>query len=176
MNAVTETAKFKRPPFKKRTINLVGPAQLETAHAALDNCPLDPERPLVLTLGEEVKGRTLDQNAAYHAGPLRDIAEQAWFDDPDRPGRKRQYSADTLHEHFKMEYLPEETMLDDDELMKRVKDPTTYRKWDRNLRGDRICVGSTTELTKFGFGEFREQVEAFGAERGVQFRAAPVRE
>jgi hypothetical protein len=165
---LSEAAKLARPPFTKRQIRLIGRQQVDTAIAMLNNAPLDAVKPLLLTLAEEAKVRTLDQNAAYHAGPLRDIAEQAWIDG-------RQFSAPVLHEHFKQEYLPDDELLDIDEMARLVKEPHAYRKWDTDLRGNRICIGSTTQLTKFGFGEFMEQVQAFGAGLGVQFSAVPGR-
>lgn len=175
---MAEARKLWRAPYGLRKIRLVGRAQVESAIAMLNNAPLDADRPLLLMLGEEPKIRTLDQNAAYRAGPLRDIAMQAWFEVVDKnTGKvyKRQFSADVLHEHFKIEYLPDENTLADDEIMLRVKDPTTYRKWDITPRGASVCAGSTTQLTKYGFGEYMTQVEAFGAGLGVQFSAGPGR-
>lgn len=155
-----------RPLFGERKILLRGEPQRDLAIGLLRNVPLDFDYPLEVIVREEVKARTLDQNAAYHAGPLRDISKQAWIDG-------RQYSTETLHEHFRQEYMPDETRLSADELAKRVKNPATYKKWDYDLRGNQICVGSTTQLTKFGFGEFMTKVEAFGAGLGVQFSANP---
>lgn len=34
---------------------------------------------------------------------------------------------------------------------------------------------AVTQLTKFGFGEYMDQVQAFGAALGVQFSVAPGR-
>lgn len=148
-----------RQKFNTRTIRLAGIVQLDTALAMLQNAPLDAEKPLELILREEKKVRGLDANAAYWAGPLRDIAEQAWI-------AGRQYSDTVLHEHFKREYLPED---DDPELAELAKDG--YRKWDYAPDGERVLVGSTTQLTPKGFGRFMTQVEAFGANLGVQFHS-----
>lgn len=153
-----------RPKFQTRTIRLVGAQQRETANAAIDNAPLDPIRPIELVLREEVKGRRLDQNAAMWAGPLRDIAEQAWHDG-------RQYSAEVWHEHFKRSYLPEAR---DPELALLVKTPETYKKWDTTPKGDRVLVGSTTDLTVRGFALYMLQIEAEGAGMGVDFHKAPL--
>ncbi|MCR4299736.1 MAG: recombination protein NinB [Gallionella sp.] len=154
-----------RPTYQTRKIRLVGTLQLETAENMIRNAPLDSERPLELILREESKGRRLDQNAAMWAGPLRDIAEQAWVDG-------RQFVAEVWHEHFKRKYLPEN---DDLELALLVKNPETYRKWDVTPRGDQVLVGSTTQLTERGFFIYMQQIEADGAGLGVEFHVVPVR-
>ncbi len=162
MSNLSVAAKLKRPPFAKRTIRLVGTTQVDTAIAMLRNCPLDADKPLLLTLDEEPKARTLDQNARMWAGPLKDISKQGWIEG-------RQYSEETWHEHFKREFLPDDTVLSADELMEQVKDPTRYRKWGVSPWGERICTGSTTDLTKRGMAIYMQQIEAFGAGLGVQF-------
>lgn len=145
-----------RQQFPTRTIRLVGATQRDTAIKALQHVPLDPERPIELVLREERKARGLDQNAAMWAGPLKDIADQAWVDG-------RQYSAEVWHEYFKREYLPEEA---DEELTKEG-----YRKWDIDPSGGRVLVGSTTQLTRKGMGVYLKQIEAHGADLGVLFSA-----
>ena len=163
MSNLSEATKLKRPPFTKRMIRLVSRVQVDTAIAMLNNCPVDADRPLLLTLGEEPKGRGLDANALMWAGPLRDIAEQAWVDG-------RQFSAEVWHEYFKKEYLFED---DDLDLAEMVKEG--YRKWDYAPDGNRVLVGSTTQLTKRGFANYLEQITAYGAGLGVQFHEAPGR-
>jgi hypothetical protein len=148
-----------RPTFGTRTIRLVGIAQRDTAVAALTHAPIDPERPLEVIVREEKKTRKPDQNAAMWSGPLRDIAEQAWVEG-------RQYSAETWHEHFKREYLPEH---DDPEIAELAKDG--YRKWDHTPTGERVLVGSTTQLTVKGMARYMRQIEAEGALLGVMFHA-----
>jgi len=155
-------AKQLRPKFQTRRIRIIGVDQRDLAVALIQNMPIDPHRPILVTVGEEPKARSLDQNAAYWAGPLREIAEQAWVEG-------RQYSAEVLHEYFKNRFLPDENTCDRHELELRVKDPANYRKWDSCPDQNIVCIGSTTQLTKFGFGEFMEQVTAFGAKLGVQF-------
>lgn len=144
----------KRQPFPTRRIRLAGETQRQAAHAMIDSMPLDADKPLELIGREEVKTRKLDQNALYWAGPLADIAEQAYH-------QGRTYSAELWHETYKRLYLPEEF---DAELCKEG-----YRKWDYSPSGDRICVGSTTQLTIKGFAQYLTQVEADGASMGVVF-------
>lgn len=146
--------------FTHRTIRLIGEPQRETALAAIRNLPVREEKPLEVVIREETKARGLDQNALYWAGPLADIAEQAFI-------VGKQYSSEVWHEYFKREYLPD---LDDDELPLMVKEG--YRKWDYLPNGERVLVGSTTQLTKYGFTAYLQQVEAHGAELGVMFRRA----
>lgn len=155
--------KSSRPKFNARLIRLSGLGPLQGALSLLKNLPIDPARPLEIEVREERKVRGLDQNAAYWAGPLRCISEQAWI-------AGRQFSAEVLHEHFKREFLPE---ADDEEIVDLVKDWHTYQKWAFTPNGERVCIGSTTQLTPKGFGRFMQQVEAFGAELGVQFSASP---
>lgn len=145
--------------FKTRTILLAGPVQVQTVLAAVPHLPLGIE----VVFREPVKVRGMDQNALYWVGPLANIAEQAWIGG-------RQYSAEVLHEHFKGAYLPEDN---DPDLAELVKDPETWKKWDFTPAGDRICIGSTTKLTKRGFSQYLEQVHAFGAGLGVLFSASP---
>ena len=63
------------------------------------NAPVDPERPNEVVLREEKKTRKQDQNSLMWAGPLRDIAEQAWVSG-------RQFGPEVWHEFYKREYLP----------------------------------------------------------------------
>jgi hypothetical protein len=148
------SARSQRPPFAAVRVRLVGPKQLEHAIAQLRRAPLDPLRPLELLIREEVRGRKPDQNALMWAGPLRDIAEQVRTEG-------RQYSAEVWHEYFKKAFLPEQP---DPELTK-----DGYEKWAFDPDGDRVLIGSTTQLTVRGFSQYLEQVHAFGAEFGVVF-------
>lgn len=145
-----------RQKYPTRTIYLVGEAQKQTAQALIENAPLDAERPLEIVIREKQRTRSLDHNARMWAGPLRDIAEQAFV-------AGRSYNADTWHEHFKREFLPEEF---NEELTREG-----YRKWDFTPTGERVLVGSTTQLTPKGFAQYLEQVIAFGAGLGVMFSA-----
>lgn len=148
-----------RFPYPTRTFLLPSEEARERAIASLRNAPIDQAKPLQFVLREEVKARKPDQNALMWAGPLRDIAEQGWLNG-------RTYSADVWHHFFKREYLPEEF---DPSLCKEG-----YRKWDYTPTGERVLVGSTTELTVRGFALYLQQVEAFArVELGVQFHANP---
>lgn len=146
--------KPERPPFQTRHILLRTELQRETVLNLIPHLPLDNDNPLEVVIREPVKARGLDQNAAMWAGPLVDIAAQAWV-------HGRQYSADVWHEFYKREYLPEEF---NPELTKE-----NYRKWDYTPDGERVLIGSTTQLTRKGFTQYLTQVEAHGASMGVQF-------
>jgi hypothetical protein len=148
-----------RQKFESRKIRLVGEQQRETVLALVANLPVDSAKPLEVLVREEVKARKLDQNALMWVGPLKDIAEQAYLNG-------RSYSDVVWHHHFKAEYLPEEY---DPELCK----DESYRKWDYTPTGERVLVGSTTDLTIKGFSIYLEQVYADGANMGVEFHANP---
>ena len=150
----------KRPPFEKRRILLRSQDQVERAIALLRNVPLDPEKPLELIVREEVKTRKPDQNARMWAGPLKDISEQAWLEG-------RQFSAEVWHEFAKRNFLPDE--FDPDLCL------DGYRKWDIDPAGERILVGSTTQLTVKGMARYMEQLYAMGASLGVEFHEPPQR-
>ena len=139
-----------------QTFLLRGASQLAAVQRQLGNLPLDDENPLEVVIRERVKPRKLSQNALMWVGPLADIAEQAWVNG-------QRFSAEAWNDHFKREFLPEEF---DPELCLEG-----YRKWDYTPRGDRVLVGSTTMLTVKGMAQYLTQVEAAGAELGVEFRA-----
>lgn len=122
------------------------------------NLPLDSAFPLEVVIREQIKGRRPDANARMWAGPLRDIAEQAWIEG-------RQHSAEVWHAYFKRELLPEEF---DHERCKEG-----YVKWTYDPGGERVLVGSSTQLTVKGFAEYLTAIEAFGASLGVMFSASP---
>lgn len=143
--------------FTTRRLVLVGDSQRDAAITLLQNVPLGLE----VLIREPVKVRSPDQNALMWTGPLRDISEQAYVGG-------RRYSAEVWHESLKRDYLPED---DAPDLCELVKDPLTWRKWDMTPNGERVLIGSTTQLTKKGFSMYLEQVEAYGAMLGVQFSA-----
>lgn len=153
-----------RQPFTERKIVLLGDLQLTTALALLPNLPLDANYPLEVVVRERQKARGLDANARMWVGPLKDIAEQAWVSG-------RQFSAMIWHEHFKEQFLPDDGA--PEALPEHGHVKYGYRKWDFKLDGTRILVGSTTELTKRGFALYMTELEAFGANLGVQFSASP---
>ncbi len=152
---------MKRQKFSKRTIRLIGQDQVDLAVSIIRNAPIDAKGPLVFTLAEEVKARSLGQNALMWAGPLADIAAQCWAN-----GMK--YSAQCWHEYFKREFLPNEY---DPEYCK----DENYIKWvsspGKNT-DDLLLVASTTDLTEKGFSYYIEQIYAFGAQNGVEFSTA----
>ncbi len=85
---------------------------------------------------------------------MTDIANQAYI-------QGRRYSAEVLHEFCKREFLPEEF---DPELCL-----DGYVKWAYDPLGNRILIGSTTQLTVKGYSQYLEAVFAFGGNLGVQF-------
>ena len=153
----------KRPPYPTRSILITSEKSLETVAQVLRYLPIDNKKPIEIVIREHVKKRKLDQNALYWSGPLKDIADQAYIDG-------RQFSIDTWHYDLKSEFLPEDCELITEELVKNI---STYEKWSVTPRGDRILTGSTTDLSVKGFAQFLEQVYAYGANLGVQFRASP---
>lgn len=149
---------MRREKFASRKILLRSDVQRETVLSLIRNLPADTSHPLEIVVREEVKVRKPDQNALMWSGPLADIAEQGYV-------AGRSYTAETWHEHFKREYLPEEF---DPELCKEG-----YQKWDYTPSGERVLVGSTTQLTVRGFALYLQQIEAFGSSIGVQFHTKP---
>lgn len=149
---------MRRQKFITRTIELRGWPQIDALSALISHLPIDPDNPIEAVFREKQKGRKPDANALMWAGPLKDIAEQAWVEG-------RRYSAEVWHEQFKRLYLPEEY---DPELCKEG-----YRKWDYTPSGDRVLIGSTTQLTVKGFAQYLTQVEADGASMGVMFHENP---
>lgn len=152
--------KSSRQQFALRRVLLREAEQVERAIAMIRHAPLDAKRPLELVLREEVKARKPDQNSLMFAGPIRDIAAQAWLDG-------KQYSDIVWHEFLKRQLLPDafdpELCLDG------------YVKWESDPAGNPIMVGSTKKLTVHGFSLHLEQVFAFGASLGVQFHESPQR-
>lgn len=143
-----------RTDYLTKVIRLVGKIQADTAINAIQNAPIDIERPLEVIIREEQKGRSLSANALMWAGPLNDIATQAWV-------HGRQYSALIWHEYFKEKFLP------DFPDPAQVKDG--YKKYEETPDGKRILIGSTQKLTKHGFNLYIESIYAYGADLGVRF-------
>jgi hypothetical protein len=146
-----------RTDYLPKVIRLVGKLQADTAISAIQNAPIDIERPLEVIIREEQKGRSLSANALMWAGPLNDIATQAWV-------HGRQYSALIWHEYFKEKFLPN---FPDP---KQVKEG--YMKYEETPDGRRVLTGSTNKLTKYGFSLYIENIYVYGAELGVRFSEA----
>lgn len=147
--------------FKPIVIKLVGKPQVDRLKQIAENLPVGQELECVFRKEQKVRG--MDANARMWVGPLKDIAEQAWVNG-------RQFSAEVWHEHFKRQYLPEDN---DPEIHLLAKDG--YRKWDIDPAGNRVLIGSTTQLLKRGFALYLQQVEADGVQMGVMFHEAPQR-
>jgi hypothetical protein len=140
-----------------RTIALLSDMQKQTAILAVTSLPLGQNVEIVIQATK--KARTLDQNALMFAGVLKDISEQVWLNN-------RQYSVEVFHEYMKQQFLPDET---EPYIFEHVKNADTYLKWDYKPDGERILIGSTTQLTKYGFSEYMTKIMAWGGEHGVLF-------
>jgi hypothetical protein len=149
---------MERQRFQERKILLRGETQRQALMALAANLPIDPDKPIEIVAREEVKRRKLSQNALMWVGPLADIAAQAYVEG-------RSFSAEAWHHHFKIAFLPEEF---DPELCK-----DGYQKWDYSPFDGRILIGSTTQLTVKGMAEHLMQIEAYGANLGVEFHRNP---
>ena len=149
-----------------RILILVDEARRRVAATVLANAPLGIE----VVFRPVTRRRTLDQNALYWSGPLRDIAEQVWIDG-------RQHTAEVWHEYFRREFMPEDDDIENGTTrtasVRAGQTGTKYRKWEYLPDKSRVCVASTTMLTSAGFGDYLEQVYAFGAAHGVLFSASP---
>lgn len=143
-----------RQKFQTRQILLRSSVQHETLLNLINSLPLDDEHPLEVVVREPVKVRVLSQNNLMWVGPLADIAEQAYVGG-------RNYTPEIWHEFFKATFLPE---THDPEYTK-----DGYIKWDYTPAGERVLIGSTTQLTKLGFSDYLEQIMAYGSSLGVLF-------
>ena len=148
-----------------QTIVLLTERNRDAAVLRIQSLPVGGDPILEVVIRERKDRRTLDQNAAMWAGPLKDLAEQAWVNG-------QQFAAEVWHEHAKREFLPED---DDPDLADLVRNPDSYQKWAYTPGGDRVLIGSTTQLTRRGMGEYLYQVFAMGAGLGVLFHEAPGR-
>jgi len=148
-----------RQKFTTRTIYFVSDQQIQTALALLPNLPIDAKNPLEMVIREKAKIRKPSQSALMFAGALKDMSEQAYFNG-------RSFSVDFWHFFMKKEFLPEEAeegITKDD-----------YKKWEIDPKGERILVGSTTQLTVKGFSIYLEKLQAYAVtEYGVEFHANP---
>jgi hypothetical protein len=144
-----------RNKYETRKLYLANNMVRDTAIQLLQNAPIDPLQPLEVIIREKAKTRGNDANALMWA-TLNDIAEQAWY-------KQAQYSAEVWHDTYKRIHLP-------DEYTEGIT-CEGYKKWDYNPLGDRVLVGSTTQLTTKGFSEYLERIHADGANMGVLFRS-----
>jgi hypothetical protein len=152
--------KSTRAPFTLRRFIVFDTAIRDRAIAAIGHMPVDPLRPLEVLVREN-KEKRHDMQNRYYWQRLNEISAQAWIDG-------RQFAAETLHEYFKRELLPNDGQADPAD----VRDG--YVKWQFDPAGERVLVGSTTMLTVRGFAAYTEAVEAFGASLGVEFSANPM--
>ena len=147
-----------RKKVQTQTILIRSDLQKKLASSLVEGIQVDSEHPVEVRISERSLKRNNQQNALLWA-VLGDIARDVKVEYGE--GKERRYSAEIWHEYFKREFLPE------DESFGHTR--YQYRKWDYTPNGDRILVGSTTDLTVFGFTQYIEQIFAFGAEKGVRF-------
>lgn len=151
-----------KPRFEPIVRRIASESILASVFSLLKSIPWR-EYSLEVVIREVGKARKPDQNALMWAGPLRDIERQAW-------ANGRQYSAEVWHEYFKQQHLPE---ANDPRLDELVKKPETYKKWDFLPSGERVCVGSTTDLTVLGFSVYLTALQAEASQMGVLLHASP---
>lgn len=140
-----------------QTFVLVNDAIRNNAITIIKNLPIDGSMQVVVEHKKAV--RTMSQQSLMWAGPLKDIAEQAWV-------AGKQYNAEVWHEFFKKKFLPE--IMDENYDRKITK--KWNGKWVFGPDGDVVLVGSTTQLSTYGMGIYITELEAYGAsELGVRF-------
>lgn len=132
----------------KRSLILRTPAIRDLAVAAIANLPTDQDNPLEVVIRPYRAQRKLEQLGLYWIR-LKEISEQAYIGG-------RRYSDDVLHEHFKREFLPDETS-------------KGVQKWTYLPSGERVLKMGTGDLNVSEFAAYLTQVEAFGAGLGVMF-------
>jgi hypothetical protein len=146
-----------RQKYPTRSIILSSEGQRELAVKTLHRAPIDADKPLEWLLREEVKTRKLDQNALMWVGALKDIEQQIYV-------QRKMHSDEVWHIYFKERYLPEQHI---DGVTKEG-----YQKWAYLPNEQRRLIGSTTELTIYGFSLYLNDIHAFGGNRGVEFSAS----
>lgn len=140
-----------RDQYETRTIYLRSTEQIDILLKLIPNLPLDNEKPLQVVIREAVDVRSIRQNKLYHT-VLHNIADQLWLN-----GRK--FDKTTWEVFMKQQFLPECV----DEKITSVN----YKKWTWLPTGDRILVGSTTELKVLGMTRYMDEIIKFAAENGV---------
>ncbi len=143
--------------YSPRTIPLLTDTQKQTAILALQNAPTGQN--LEVVIREVKKQRNNVQNNLLWAA-MDDISQQLWLNG-------KQYSIEIIHEHMKQEFMPDETT--EPYIHEHVIIPESYCKWEFMPNGARRCTASTTQLTKYGFSQYIEQIFAFGSSYGVMF-------
>ncbi len=140
-----------------QTLILANELVRKNALTIVANLPIDGTMQIVI--GPKKKVRTPDQNSLMWVGPLADICDQAWVSG-------KQFSAEVWHEFFKRKFLPEGTEEDFDRRITK----TWKGKWTIDPDGDRVLIGSTTQLSTYGMSIYMTEVEAYAAtELGVRF-------
>ena len=122
------------------------------ALSAIVNLPIGDDQIWELLIRPYKKKRGNPANNLYWKR-LGEVADQAWI-------CGKQYSAETMHEHCKHTYLPEECA-------------KGIPKWTFLPGGNRVLLMSTTDLNVNEFSDYLECVTAFGAGLGVMYSADP---
>ena len=143
--------------FKQKVIKLLAEAQKVHALSLLNNVPVGVN--LEVVIREATKKRNNDQNSLYRH-VVSQISDQVWVN-------KRQYEPDLWHIYFKNLFLPDE--ISEPYIHELVTKPETYKKWKYLPNDKQELVGSTTELTTYGFSQFMEKVYVFASEHHVIF-------
>jgi len=145
-----------RPPIETKSILVRSGNQIVYAISQLPLIPIDSENPVEILIREQVKQRKMSLNDAMWAGPLADIAREAYH-------LGKRWTAEEWHEGFKSIFLPDPDGMDWDPRM--VTHPEIYHKWSTNpCTGERICIGSTTHLTDLGMKTYLREMEAFATQ------------
>lgn len=139
---------------KPKAIKLFSEKQRDNAISIIKGLTLNTEKPYEVVIGLWSKRRNSEQNRLMWAD-LRDVSQQVFVD-----GRK--FSSEVWHEYFKREHLPEK--------FETGITKAGYKKWDYTPVGERVLIGSTTNLTTKGFAEYLLAVQAEAqTEYGVRF-------
>ena len=140
-----------RSKFKTKVILLREVAQQTELINVIVQLPFDYENPLQITIAEKPKGRTNEQNKLYWQ-ILQDISEQKCVNN-------KFYSAEIWAEFFKSEYLPIN--------FQEIETKKNYKKWTDGVSGNKILVGSTTQLTTVGFTNYIDKIILWASENKI---------
>lgn len=142
-----------RDKFKTRSILLRGKSQQEALLNLIVALPFDDENPLEITIAEQNKSRSNEQNKKYWA-MINEISEQIFL-------HGKYFAPEIWAEYFKTEFLPPEYL--------EGETKKGYVKWVDGVESGKILVGSTTQLTTSGFANYLEKINRYAAQFEVIF-------